>query len=79
MHYPRAAKGEEGEELFVVRRRIKGPLWWADAFCADRQGRYLSTHDENTFGVGKEGVADFSSLLLSFKLSMPVGTNFSGS
>lgn len=48
---PRAAKGEEGEELFVVRRRIKGPLWWADAFCADRQGRYLSTHDENTFGV----------------------------
>ena len=54
MHYPRAAKGEEGEELFVVRRRIKGPLWWADAFCADRQGRYLSTHDDNTFGVGRE-------------------------
>ena len=51
---PRAAKGEEGEELFVVRRRIKGPLWWADAFCADRQGRYLSTHDDNTFGVGRE-------------------------
>ena len=55
---PRAATGEEGEELFVVRRRIKGPLWWADAFCADRQGRYLSTHDDNTFGIGKEGIAD---------------------
>ena len=46
-------KGEEGEELFVVRRRIRGPLWWADAFCADRQGRYLSTHDDTTFGVGR--------------------------
>ena len=43
------------DELFVVRRKIKGPLWWADAFCADRQGRYLSTHDDNTFGIGKEG------------------------
>ena len=48
-------KGEEDEELFVVRRRIRGPLWWADAFCADRQGRYLSTHDDTTFGVGKRG------------------------
>ena len=46
------------DQLFVVRRKIKGPLWWADAFCADRQGRYLSTHDDNTFGIGKERVAD---------------------
>ena len=42
------------DELFVVRRKIKGPLWWADAFCADRQGRYLSTHDDTTFGVGRD-------------------------
>ena len=63
---PRAAKGEEEEGLFVVRRRIKGPLWWADAFCADRQGRYLSTHDDNTFGVGRE--------LLLFKEPLRVAT-----
>ena len=43
-----------GSDLFVLAKKLSGPLWWADAFCADRKGRYLASHDEHTFAIGME-------------------------